>query len=107
MVVYLLLIFALSGSKMPTKMRQHVAKICRSINFPGDSIITWAPGGPQNGGKMTWMDILEFRDISGPVPMPKYGAIRRLNRRLWGESPTPTPHSIFRVNVLKKAGFKE
>ena len=24
----------------------------------------WASGGPQNGGKMTGMDIVEFRDIN-------------------------------------------
>ena len=26
--------------------------------------------GTQNGGKMTGMDLLEFRDINGPYPMP-------------------------------------
>ena len=29
------------------------------------------PGGPQNGGKMTRMDILEFRDINRPDPYNK------------------------------------
>ena len=39
--------------------------------FQGGSEFTWASEGPQNGGKMTGMDLLEFRDINGPYPMPK------------------------------------
>ena len=53
------------------KMSQNVATIFRSINFPGGSEFTWLSGGPQNGGKMTGMDILEFRDINGPDPYNK------------------------------------
>ena len=37
--------------------------------LPRGSEFTWASGGPQNGVKMTWMDILEFRDIDGPDPV--------------------------------------
>ena len=32
--------------------------------------------GPLQGGKMTVMDILEFRDINRPAPMPKSGVMR-------------------------------
>ena len=38
------------------------------VDFPGGSEFTRASGGPQNGGKMTGMDILEFTDINGPDP---------------------------------------
>ena len=51
--------------------KKDIAKICRSINFLGGSEFTRAPGGPQNGGKMTGMEILEFRDINGPDPYNK------------------------------------
>ena len=53
------------------KMRQNVANICRSINFPDGSEFPRAPGGPQNGGKITVMDTLEFKDINGPDPYNK------------------------------------
>ena len=49
-------------------MRQNMANNFRSIDFPRGSEFTWAPEGPQNGGKMTGMDILEFRDINGRDP---------------------------------------
>ena len=39
------------------------------------SEFTRASEGNQNGGKITGLDLLEFRDIDGPDPMPKYGAI--------------------------------
>ena len=52
-----------------------MTKKIRSIDFPGLSEFNRASEGPQNGGKMTGMDILQFRDINGPDPMPKYGAI--------------------------------
>ena len=41
--------------------------ICRSIDFPRGSEFTLASGGPQNGGKITGMDILEFRGINEPA----------------------------------------
>ena len=50
------------------KLYENVATICWSIDFPGGSEFTLASGGPQNGGKMTGMDILEYRDINGPDP---------------------------------------
>ena len=53
------------------KMCQNVANICRSIGFLGGSEFTRASGGPQNGGEMTGMDILEFRDINGQDPYNK------------------------------------
>ena len=37
-----------------------------------------ASEGSQNGGKTTRMDIPEFRDINGPNPMPKNGAIGQI-----------------------------
>ena len=52
-----------------------MTKKIRSIAFPGMSEFNRASEGPQNGGKMTGMDVLEFRDINGSDPMPKYGAI--------------------------------
>ena len=36
--------------------------------FVGPSTFPGAQNLPQNGGKMTGMDILEFRDINGPDP---------------------------------------
>ena len=57
------------------KMRKNLATVWQSTNFPGKSQFTRASEGPQNSGKMTGMVILEFRDINGPAPMPKYGAI--------------------------------
>ena len=59
-------------------MRQNVGKICRSIGFPGDSEFTRASGGPQNGGKITGMDILELSDINGPALMPPHPIICRV-----------------------------
>ena len=50
----------------------------QSIDFPGLSKFNRASEGPQNGGKMTGMDVLEFRDINGEDPMPKYGAKENL-----------------------------
>ena len=70
-----------------------MTKKIRSINFPGLSKFNGASEGPQNGGKMTGMDLLEFRDINGPDPMPKYGAIWSIGCLVW-ISPCP---SIFRV----------
>ena len=52
-------------------MHQNVAKICRSIDFPGGPEFTGASGRPQNGGKMTGMGILEFRDINQPPTVCK------------------------------------
>ena len=68
----------------------------RSIDFPGLSEFNRASEGPQNGGKMTGMDLLEFRDINGPDPMPKYGAIWSIGCQ-GGISPLP---SIFRVKQV-------
>ena len=42
---------------------------------------------------MTGMDVLEFRDINGPDPMPKYGAIWSIGSR-GGIFPPP---GLFRV----------
>ena len=53
------------------KICPNVAKICRSIDFPGVSEFTRASGGPQKGGKMTGMEILEFRDIKQPPHLGK------------------------------------
>ena len=39
----------------------------RSIDFPGVSTITRASDCPQNGGKMTGMHKLEFRDMKHPA----------------------------------------
>ena len=74
-------------------MRQNLSN--RSNNFPArGSEFIWASEGPQNGGKMTGMDILEFRDINSLALMPKYGEI--WSNRRWGWIP---PHiGIFRVN---------
>ena len=47
-------------------MRQNVATNYWSIDFPGGSEFSPSSEGLQNGGKMTGMDILEFRDINGP-----------------------------------------
>ena len=47
------------------------SKIWRSNAFQGGSTFSQASEGPQNGGKTTGMDIPEFRDINGPVLMPK------------------------------------
>ena len=57
-------------------MHQNVAKCGKNMSvhrLPRGSEFTWASGGPQNGVKMTWMDILEFRDIDGPDPYNYYG----------------------------------
>ena len=45
---------------------------------------------PQQGAKMTVMDILEFRDMNGPAPMPKSGVMRS-NKVRWAISPPPHP----------------
>ena len=92
----MVLIFTLSGSKMPkcVKIWNKLEKCWRSSDFPGGSEFTRASEGPQNGGKMTGMDVLEFRDINGPDPMPKYGAIWSIGSR-GGISPPP---GLFRVN---------
>ena len=50
-------------------MRQNVAK----IDFPWGSEFIGASGGPQNGGKMTGMDILEFRDINSQILIMRFG----------------------------------
>ena len=64
--------------------------------LPRGSEFTRASEGPQNGGKMTGMDVLEFRDINGPDPMPKYGAIWSIGCLVW-ISPPP---GIFRVKKI-------
>ena len=51
------------------KMRKNLATIWRSNNFPGGSEFPRASEGPQNCGKKTGLDILEFRDINGPVSL--------------------------------------
>ena len=51
----MVLIFTLSGSKMPN---------FRSIDFPGGSELTRTPKGPIKGAKMTVMDVLEYRYIN-------------------------------------------
>ena len=61
-------LFLLKVGQKCFKMRQNVAKICRSIDIPGGSELTRAPGRPQNGDKKTRIDMLEFRDIKGPDP---------------------------------------
>ena len=67
----------------------------RSANFPGLSKFNGASEGPQNGGKMTGMDLPEFIDINGADPKPgRSGAM--------GEIP---PHLLFRVNVQKSIFF--
>ena len=68
---------------------------CRSNNFPGGSEFTRASEGHQNGGKMTGMDVLEFRDINGPNLMPKYGAIWSIGSR-GGISPPPASLGLSR-----------
>ena len=64
-----------------------MTKKIRSIDFPGLSEFNRASEGPQNGGKMTGMDLLEFRDINGPDPMPKYGAIWSIGCLVWISPP--------------------
>ena len=61
-----------------------------SIDFPGMSEFNRASEGPQNGGKMTGIDLLEFRDINGPDSMPKYGAILSIKYQGW-TPPPPQP----------------
>ena len=51
-------------------------KICWPISFPGGSEFNRSSEGPLKGAKMTVMDILEFRDMNGPAPMPKSGVMR-------------------------------
>ena len=46
-----------------------------SNDFPGESEFTWVSDRAKKGGKMTGMDILEFRDIDWPALIPKNGAI--------------------------------
>ena len=72
-------------------MHQNLEKCWRSSELPGGSEFTRASEEPQNGGKMTGMDILEFRDINGPDPYneiwfkkAKYG---------WGGNFAPLPPS--------------
>ena len=78
-------------------MRKNLETKWQSTNFQGGSEFTRASEGPQNGGKMTGMDLLEFRDIKGPDPMPKYGAIWLIGSR--GGIPPP---GLFRVKVFLK-----
>ena len=49
-------------------MRQKLATIVRTIDFPGVSEFNQEPEEPLQGAKMTVMDILEFTDINGPAP---------------------------------------
>ena len=53
-----------------------LVKIRRSIGFPGGSELNRSSEGPLQCAKMTVMDILEFRDMNGPAPMPKSGVMR-------------------------------
>ena len=75
-----------------------------SNDLPGGSEFTQASEGPQNGGKMTGMDLLEFRDINGP----KNGAIWSIGCQGW-----IAPAGLFRVNYsyiiteFIKKNFKE
>ena len=57
-----------------------------SIGFPGVSEFNHSSEGPQQGAKMTVMDILEFRDMNGPAPMPKSGVMRS-NKVRWAILP--------------------
>ena len=52
-------------------MRQKLAKFWRTIDFPGVSEFDQESEEPQQGAKMTVMDILEFRDINGQAPKGK------------------------------------
>ena len=47
------------------KIWKNLGNFWRSSNFQGGSEFTRASEGPQNVGKMTGMDVLEFRDING------------------------------------------
>ena len=77
------------------KIWKNLGNFWRSSDFQGGSEFTRASEGPQNGGKMTGMDVLEFRDINGPDPMPKYGTIWSIGARGGGDfSPPP---GLFRV----------
>ena len=49
-------------------MCQQLAKVWRTIDFPGVSEFNQEPEEPLQGAKMTVMDILEFTDINGPAP---------------------------------------
>ena len=48
------------------KIWEKLVKFWQSRDFQGGSEFIWASEGPQNGGKMAGMDILEFRDINEP-----------------------------------------
>ena len=74
------------------KIWKNLENFWRSNDFQVGSDFTRASEGPQNGGKMTGIDLLEFKDINGPDPMPKYGQFGR-----WVESPST---GLFRVNKL-------
>ena len=64
-----------------------------SENFPGGSEMNCSSKETLKGAKMTIMDILEFRDMNGPAPMPKSGVMRS-NKVRWAILPPPT---LFRV----------
>ena len=57
-------------------MRQNLVKTYWSIGFAGRSEFSRSSEGPLQGAKMTVMNILEFRDMNGPAPMPKSGVMR-------------------------------
>ena len=57
------------------KMCQNSEFFWQSNDFPRGSKFSRASEGPQNGSKATGMDIPVFRDINGPAPIPKNGAI--------------------------------
>ena len=74
------------------KNESNYVKIWKNV---GGLKISWAPEGPQKGGKTTGMDIPEFRDINGPAPMLKNGTIGQIVT--WGcGSPPP---GIFRLSM--------
>ena len=64
-------LFSLKVSQECQNASQKLENFRLSIDFTGGSEYTRASEGPQNGGKMTRMDILEFRDINGPDPYNK------------------------------------
>ena len=81
-------------------MRQNLKKdgiFCGPATSQGGQNLPGHPRDLENCGKMTGMDLLEFRDINGPDPMPKYGAIWSIGCLVW-ISPPP---GIFRVKVKK------
>ena len=60
------------------KIPHNPATFGQTNDFPGGSKISQASERPQNGGKMTGMDIPEIKDINRPALMPKNGAIGQI-----------------------------